>query len=292
MSWAYNQIDIFFMTQDIPLDITTVENDRYWNKASDFGIVRSRPALTPSSLTGTSTSIPGRNGTIYPSSATRGNAKLQFDILIENSWVHNIEDDGTVMSRADILMALIRDTKTISYKMPGVEPNFYLKTTRKIDVTIANLDKDGIVVQATMEIKPFKYWFTGNAHITIEPETAAEIPITYPNGICKPLLRFNTAGMGYINFMGNSQVIVADISQIVPGTILDTEECLCYVVGANDKPISQNSKFKGDYRELWLPKLSTDRIDGGRSQGNWTITEPLWQNIGQIYYYTKAGVDL
>lgn len=292
MSWAYNQIDIYFMSQEMPLStddtVTPSINDRYWNAASTYGIVRGRPTLTPASMNGQGVTIPGRNGTVYSSSSTRGNAKLQIDILVDNSWVHNETQNGTVTSRADILMTLIRDAKYISYKMPGVPADFYLKVTRKVDVTVGNLDKNAVIVQATLEVKPFKYKFTGLKPIIIEPNTAVEIPIKYPNGICKPLLWFRTMyGSGYINFKGKSQVLIVD--QVIANTILDTEECLCYLFDEHDEPISQNGKFKGDYRELWIPKIEPEDVDGGQ---NWNTSKPLWQNIGQIYYYTKEGVDL
>lgn len=291
MSWSYNQIDIYFMTQEMPLagpNETVGIDERHWNKASDFGIVRSRPSLTPSSLNTQGTTIPGRNGSVYPSNSTRGNAKLQIDILVENSWVHNETRDGTVASRADILMTIMRDCNYISYKMPGVSADFYLKVTRKIDVTMTNVDKDGAVVQGTFEVKPFKYKFSGLTPIVIDPNTQTNIPVAYPNGVCKPLLLFKTMnGSGHINYRGESQVITA--SQVLQNTYLDTENCLCYTVSGG-KAISQNSKFKGDYRKLWIPKRSMEDIDKGKDY--WRTMESIWQNIGLIYYYTKEGVDL
>lgn len=281
MSWSYNQIDIYFLLEEMPLGIESVdlEDDEIeWFAASTYGIVRGRPSLTLSQMQGsTGTTIPGRNGIIYPSYASRGNAKLQFDILVENSWVHNPDDDGTVQERVDMLMALIRDAKTISYKMPGCPADFYLLTTKKADCTITNVDKDCIVIQATIEIIPFKYWFKGNKANVITSAEWLNYYNDYPNGIAKPVLVFKSTGAGTLTVSTDGDSTVISGTDMELYTVLDTNRCLAYVDNGEGR-VNMNSHFTGDYTKLWIPR-----------SGEIIIASTF---NGSIDFYSKEGVDL
>lgn len=294
MSWAYNQIDVYFLTQDLPLGVSRINlddntdptNNPLWIPASRYGILRGRPTLTPSQLnSGNTVSIPGRDGVIYPSMSTRGNAKLQFDVLIENSWVHNTEDDGSVAKRMDIMMALIRDAKCISYKMPGVPATFYLIPTKKAEGTITNADENCGIVQAQIEVFPRKMWFAGNYTNQISSGNPLISESHYPDGIAKPTFRFSGNNqvtgaiyLAYVDDYNNSVTEQVYFEDVYPGTVLDTSKCLAYNIHGSGQRDNVNSSFVGDYTKLWIPK-----------NRQYTIATSI-NDILEVY--TKEGVDL
>ena len=273
MSWAFNQIDIYLLTGDLPLGVYNTDT---FIPVSRYGIVRGRPALTPSQMNTTgSTPIPGKNGVIYPASASNGNAKVQFDVLVENSWVHNETQNGTVQQRADILMALFRDAKVVSYKMPGCPANFYLKTTKKKDFTISNADKDCIVLQCTMEVVPFKYWFEGNKPILVE--TTRSFETHYPD-VAKPSFWLAENGNSGRITVNGKYISTATGKTTTRDTIIDTEKGLVYYYDDEFGQIHNvNNDWAGDYKNLWFPRNATFNVS---------------TTVGPIVVYTKEGVDL
>lgn len=290
MSWSYNQIDVYFLLEDLPLGVTEMtlvddpiddENTGKWWPASLFGLVRGRPTLTRSQMnTNNSITIPGLNGTIYNSFSTRGNAKLQFDILVENSWVHNEEDNGSVVNRVDMLQMLMTNAKYISYKMPGVAANtFYLETTLKADCTVTDADKDCSVIQAQIEVVPFKHKFSGNQARYLSEQAWFHYETHHPDGVAKPILLFNTGGSGYLicttDSRGSNQIIC---SNVPAGTILDTGKCLAYVEDDELGIVNVNDKFEGDYTNFWFPRNDSIIMSSN--------------GMGNINVYTMEGVDI
>lgn len=295
MSWSYNQIDVYFLVQDLPLGVGEVNlddhsdpiNNPVWIAASQYGILRGRITLTPSQLNNpTSVTIPGLNGVIYSSMASRTNAKLQFEILVENSWVHNEHDHGLVASRIDLLRSLIRDAKVFSYKMPGVEPNFYLKATKKAECTITDADRNCSLIQGQIEVVPFKYRFAGNVYHTVEPNNWYEHESHYPDGVAKPIIYFHSGGSGVVNLnissdpvLGPAQYNQVECKNVPAGTILDTGKCLAYYDDIEGVRNPMNDHFVGDYTKLWIPR----NRDCYFSSTN---------GINRYLVYTMEGVDL
>lgn len=148
-----------YLYDDIPRVLTKTYDFTNWIKFSDYGIMRGRPQITGSSRNGSSYTIPGRNGTIYPSNVTRGNAKVSVELLIANTWTH-ASSAFTAIERTDQLTVLLQQAKYFAYTEPGRDQDSYF-VIRDVKSTITDYDKDAQILQIEFEVHPVRYWTSG-----------------------------------------------------------------------------------------------------------------------------------
>ena len=261
MSWAYNNIDIYVTdTDDLTLD-TSVTN---WVPLSNYGILRGRPSLTLSTVEGDTITIKKKDGRPLSIDSSRKNAKLEFEILVVDTWVFT--DTSTVQDRVDILMAMLNSMKRVSYKEPGKEPYFYYVVYSKT-LTLTDADEKAATIKVSLDIHPFEYFFTGNIPVQIPSGgTSEQITVnnSFPCSLAKPIYILSGSGTIWVETDGaNAGVVTAE--EAPSATVIDTFRGLAYGV-ENGEIVPRNRYFEGDYENLWLPKFTRPQIKHTFSQ--------------------------
>lgn len=193
MSWAFNQIDVFLSTVDVDY-----ENNQptQWINVSDYGLVRSRPTITSSAFSGSSINVPGKNGLDYGVFDKRGNAKIEFEILVAYDWPHEFlrrqEYNLTVWDRIDLLQSYLNITKAFSYKEPGLGLNHFYKVKR-LTTTINDAYEEAATIKVSAEVSPYRYDFDGWRPIQLQ--NGSVIRNTYPGQPMSPTIFFQGSGV-------------------------------------------------------------------------------------------------
>lgn len=248
MSWAYNNIDVYVSLSDNILGETSVATEN-WVPLSSYGILRGRPALTPSSLEGDQLSIPGRDGSPYDLlSRRRGNAKIEFEILVVDTWVF-ADMELTIQDRVDIILALINGMKRVSYKMPGKEPYFYY-IVYKSSATLTDADEKAATIKVQCDVHPFEYFFTGNIPIEIPASGTVQVNNSFPCSVCMPTYVV-AGGGGDLYLDSNYRVSVS--SSLNHAAMLDT---FTWIVSDLSGQENLNRYFSGEYSDLHIPSHS------------------------------------
>lgn len=244
-NWAFNQIDVYLTATDNVLGETSVVNNR-WVPLSTYGILRGRMALTPSTVEGNQLSIPKRDGKTYSVDSCRGNAKLEFEILIADEWAHK-SLNKTVRERSDIVMAHLNNAKRIAYKQPGRAADSYF-LIYKTTLTVTDGDEKAYTIKASMEVHPFEFLFSGNTPVTIAANSSTTVNNALPLSLCKP--SFVIEGTGSVAVSGT----VSSIKEVPSGTLLDTFTGL---VSNQNGSQNRNDYLDGDYEGLYIPQSSS-----------------------------------
>lgn len=241
MSWAYNDIDVYLTeTRDDQYFEPAV--NEYWTPVSDYGIVRSRVVLTPSTYDGNQVTIPGRDGRPYETDRSRGNAKIEFEVLVVDSWVF-ASSQSSVRERADELMALINRARRISYKQPGKPAEGYF-LIYKTTLTVTDADEKAIVVKVSLEVHPYEWLFSGNQGLYISPNETKTIVIPQRCNVAMPYLELN--GVGTLRVSGSNDYLEKSEGGAVH---IDTWRFTAEYWPSRN---SANLILSGDYDSLWL----------------------------------------
>lgn len=255
VDWAYNDIDVYVSASDNILGETSV-NTNSWVPLSTYGLLRSRVALTPSTVEGTSIPIPGRDGKAYSTDSGHGNAKLEFEILIADEWVHRLSEttaNMTVRARYDMVAALLNNARRIAYKQPGRSANSYF-IVYKTTLTFQDADEKAFVIKAQMEVFPFEFFLNGNTPTTIAVNGTHTFTNPMPNSDCCPTYLIGN-GQGKIGVKVNNAAdftyvkvakTVAEQDQANKVTI-DTYLGLVYTIKTKD---NRNDYISGDLKLL------------------------------------------
>ena len=199
VNWTYNDIDVYLSSSDNILGETSV-NTTSWVPLSTYGLLRSRVALTPSTVEGTAITVPGRDGKTYSTDSGRGNAKIEFEILIADEWAHRTAEataNMTVRQRADMVAALLNNVRRVAYKQPGRTADSYFmvyKTTQ----TFQDADEKAFVINVQMEVHPFEFYLSGNAPIVLGDHGVGTYANSFPNSECRPTYVIGNASSGII----------------------------------------------------------------------------------------------
>jgi phage-related protein len=251
--WTYNQIDVYASEKDNVLGETSVATNN-WVPLSIYGLLRGRPTLTPSTVEGDSISIPGRDGTSYETDSSRGNAKLEFEVLVVDAWPY-AGATTTVQERCNLLFDKIYNTKRIAYKEPGKDADSYYMVY-KTQITITDAYKEAQTLKIQMEVYPFEFFLSGNAAITVAARSTKTITNTLPGSLCKPTYVFSKAGSG----AGGSIYVGSSVKlTYAPPTnpdptkpvVVDTFTEMAYY---QDSYANANRYLSGDYSDLWVPR--------------------------------------
>lgn len=265
-NWTYNQIDVYLTDTDNILGETSVVNER-WVSLSTYGLLRGRVALTPSTVEGTQLQIPRRDGKTYTVDSARGNAKLDFELLIADDWPHKSLNQ-TIRTRADIVMAYLNSAKRIAYKQPGRAADSYF-LVYKTTLTLTDADEKAMTIKVSMEVHPFEFLLSGNAPVQIGPNYSITMNNAFPLSVCKP--SFVVGGTGNITVDGHT---VTATKTVPANTLIDTFTGL---VSDQTGVYNRNDYFDGDYEGLYIPTKESVSITNGFSQ---TIT--LYVRRGMI----------
>lgn len=240
MSWAYNDIDIYLSSSDIGPGDTTIDNK--WTPVSDYGILRSRVALTPSTYDGDQIKIMGRDGRPYTTDRSRKNAKIDAEILVVDTWIFK-NYHTTVRERADLIMAMLNSAKFMSYKQPGKPADGYFQVYNTT-ITITDADEKAIVIKVSFEVHPLEWLFAGNASLIFAASQTRTVEIPKQCAVAMPV--YDMTGTGTITVNGpNASLAKSDGGRV----ILDTWK---YIARYSPSGNNANLILDGDYEELWL----------------------------------------
>lgn len=261
VDWAYNDIDVYVSASDNILGETSV-NTNSWVPLSTYGLLRSRVALTPSTVEGNSFTIPGRDGKTYSTDSGHGNAKLEFEILIADEWVHRASEttaNMTVRARYDMVAALLNNARRIAYKQPGRSANSYF-IVYKTTLTFQDADEKAFVIKAQMEVFPFEFYLDGNVPITIKdrtkfPQDRYGFSNPLPFSDCYPTIVVG-GGLGKITITptgmpGYPGGEIQYLSEVPQNTIIDSFLNLAYYSSGNNRT-NRNMYFLGDFRKIMV----------------------------------------
>lgn len=266
MSWAYNDIDIYVTDTENILGETSVAN---WVSLSNYGILRGRPALTLSTVEGDSITIKKKDGRPMSIDSSRGNAKLEFEILVADTWVFK-SSQTTVYDRIDILLSILNQIKRVSYKEPGKDPYFYY-IVYKTSLTLNDADEKAATIKVSMDIHPYEFFFVGNVPVAIE--SSEEFNNILPCSRCMPTYIFSGSGELYLDY-GNGDVRPSVSAEDAPEmTVLDTFTGLVYGLQQED---NRNRYMSGLYSDLWFDGNSQVTVHS-------TFSEP-------VVIYTRKGI--
>lgn len=263
MAWAYNDIDVYVTETDNILGETVIDStsqNALWVSLSTYGILRGRPTLTSSTFEGDSVTIKMRDGRPMAIDKSRKNAKLEFEILVADTWVFASRTD-TVWDRINILQSLLYSAKRISYKEPGKSNNFYY-LIYNTSVTITDADKKAAAVKVSMDIHPFEFLLSGNRGLTVPSNGYLEINNLLPKSTCMPT--FAVSGTGSILLLelsGQAYETIGGVSVITAPspTILETFTGIAWTI-LDGNITNATQCFNGDYQSLWLPANRTLRV--------------------------------
>lgn len=266
VNWTYNDIDVYLSSSDNILGETSV-NTTSWVPLSTYGLLRSRVALTPSTVEGTAITVPGRDGKTYSTDSGRGNAKIEFEILIADEWAHRTAEataNMTVRQRADMVAALLNNVRRVAYKQPGRTADSYFmvyKTTQ----TFQDADEKAFVINVQMEVHPFEFYLSGNAPIVLGDHGVGTYANSFPNSECRPTYVIGNASSGiitltkqgassYFNYIRIRKPISQDAGNEV---VLDSFLQLIYSKSSID---NMNSYIDGDVQGVRFPQGITTTI--------------------------------
>lgn len=273
--WSYNDIDVYISSYDNILGEVSVETSS-WVALSTYGLLRGRPKLTPSTVSANGLEIPGRDGTTYQVDSRRGNAKIEFEILIADEWVHKgaQELDGlSVRDRTDIVFSLCNLMKRVAWKCPGRDADSYF-LVYKVKLTPTDGYDVAQVIKVELEVHPFEWFFEGNKPEITELKTLqVENPI--PFSVCKPVYVFQ--GTGSITVTNTTTGASGTVSATAyPGNlevVLDTWKQIAYT---KESTLNANRFLNGEYSNLWIFEGETVNITH-----NFT---------NEITVYTRKGI--
>lgn len=266
--WSYDDIDVYLSPSDNILGETSVATQN-WVPLSTYGLLRSRVALTPSTVEGNSLSIPGKDGKSYAVDSGRGNAKLDFEVLVADEWVHKTLNSD-VRTRTDTVVSLLNRAFRIAYKQPGRTANSYF-IIYKTTLTINDADELVSSIKVQMEVHPFEFFFDGNTKIEIAANGTYTFSNPLPYSACNPSVVFPEYTTGYVTF--NSKNLIID-KQLDPNTVVDSFKNLAYLSGTLD---NKNDYFVGNYKSVML-------LPGGATS---TIANHTSKTL---YLYTRKGI--
>lgn len=277
--WSYNDIDVYITPTENVLGEVSVDTNN-WTALSLYGLVRGRPKLTPSTVTANGLEIPGRDGTTYQVDSRRGNAKIEFEILIADEWVHRqLEREKpeiaglSVRERTDIVFSLCNLMKRVAWKCPGRDADSYF-LVYKVKLTPTDGYDVAQVIKVELEVHPFEWFFSGNIpEITEVKSLTVENPI--PFSVCKPVYVFK--GTGSITVTNTVTGASGTVSATAyPGNldvVLDTWKQIAYT---KDNILNANKYLNGEYSNLWIFEGETVEITH-----NFT---------NEITVYTRKGI--
>lgn len=255
VDWAYNDIDVYLSPSDNILGETSV-NTNSWVPLSTYGLLRSRVALTPSTVEGTSISIPCRDGKAISTDSGRGNAKIEFEVLIADEWVHRASEttaNMTLRERYDMVAALLNNTKRVAYKQPGRSANSYF-IVYKTNLTFQDADEKVFIIKAQMEVHPFEFYFVGNIPTTIAVNATETFTNFLPLSECGPIyLVGNGAGSIKIKLNDSATWLEVKVAKAINESdaankvAIDTTKNLVYTIKTKD---NRNDYISGDLKLL------------------------------------------
>lgn len=250
--WSYNDIDVYITPTENVLGEVSVDTNN-WTALSLYGLVRGRPKLTPSTVTANGLEIPGRDGTTYQVDSRRGNAKIEFEILIADEWVHRqLEREKpeiaglSVRQRTDIVFSLCNLMKRVAWKCPGRDADSYF-LVYKVKLTPTDGYDVAQVIKVELEVHPFEWFFEGNQPLTTtQGSLLVENPIPFSR--CMPVYIIKGAGHLYIGSQSTGITATAyGNNQIV----IDTWKEMVYVKDSNPV-VNANRYVSGDLSNLWI----------------------------------------
>lgn len=278
-----------YLYDEIPYSTDTTYEFNGWIPLSKYGIMRERPQITGSSRSGSSITIPGRNGSTYPADITRGNAKVSIDLLVANTWTH-ANSAYSAIERADQLITMAMQAKYFAFKEPGRDIDSYF-VIRNVNTTLSDAYEDAQVVKIDFEVHPVRYWISGLLAFPIGPgDNGKTIYNNYPvvtgndtewrcgtdfytppagspnpylhyernSEIIRPVFVIENGGTVdisiYLNSESGSMQKITEIKakNLENFTVLDTNKCLAWTY-LNNEVANRNTKFSGDYTLLWTP---------------------------------------
>lgn len=271
MTWAYNEIDVYISLVDNILGEVSVDTEN-WAPLSDYGIIRGRPTLTPSTVEADAIQIPGRDGNTYTVDSRRGNAKVEFEILIADTWTHANSEFGDVRERTNLVFTYMNNAKRIAWKCPGREADSYF-LIYKCGITITDAYEQAQLLKISLEVHPFEWMFEGNKPELIE-QGSLTVDNPFPLSRCMPVYTFSGAGSLMINGQSLYAVTASAISGN-PTVVLDTwKEIVYYESGGEIK--NANKYLTGDYTNLWIYENESVTINSSF--------------VSNVYVYTRKGI--
>ena len=280
--WSYNDIDVYITPTENILGEVSVDTNN-WTALSLYGLVRGRPKLTPSTVTANGLEIPGRDGTTYQVDSRRGNAKIEFEILIADEWVHRQLEQTkpeiaglSVRERTDIVFSLCNLMKRVAWKCPGRDADSYF-LVYKVKLTPTDGYDVAQVIKVELEVHPFEWFFEGNKPEITELKTL-QVENPTPFSLCKPVYVFS--GIGSITVTNtithaSGSISVTSAPSGSPQLVLDTWTEMAYIKDTD--PIVNASRYiSGDYTNLWI-------FDGETVDITHTFTN-------EITVYTRKGI--
>lgn len=268
--WAYNDIDVYLSPSDNILGETSVATQN-WVPLSTYGLLRSRVALTPSTVEGNALTIPAKDGKSYSIDSGRGNAKLEFEVLIADEWVHK-DLNSNVRTRTDMVASLLNRARRIAYKQPGRSANSYF-IIYKTTLTINDADEKVSSIKAQMEVHPFEFFLSGNTAVSIAVNGTYTIDNGLPFSDCYPSVVCR--GDGEVQFTANGVTTsLWPINTVPENTVADAFLNMAYDKNTKD---NRNQYFNSDF------KIDM-RIPGGASV---VVTNRM--NYA-ITLYTRKGI--
>lgn len=244
MSWAFNELDVFMSDTDVDFENHSTTG---WFNVSDYGTVRSRPTITSSTFSGSSINIPGKNGLDYESFDKRGNAKIEFEILIAEDWPHArlYNPPKSVWDRIDVLLARLYTAKVISYQEPGKEATFFYKVKR-LTATITDAYAEAATIKATAEVTPFRYDFSGWAPTQLQ--NGSVFQNKYAGMPCAPALFISgTGAIAVYNSISKEVGVIASANDTNDAIVIDSEKMLAYF---ESDMSNANAYLEGNYDVL------------------------------------------
>lgn len=252
--WSWNQIDVYVSLFDNILGDASVDS-QYWVPLSNYGLLRGRVALKPSTVEGNSESIPGRDGKPYSVYSSRGNATLSFELLIADTWIPDHKQlNMTIRQRMDTIEAYLNRARRIAYKQPGKDAESYFEVY-KVKITEQDAYEEAGTVKAEIEVHPFEFYFSGNIPITIPANQNVSFNIGIPFGTCMPY---------YVIPGGSGSIHVSTFTGSFTGTnvpadtIVDSYHGLVYDSASG--MVNRNAYFDGSFDILHLKEGTTGTI--------------------------------
>lgn len=277
--WSWNQIDVYVSLFDNILGDASVES-QYWVPLSNYGLLRGRVALKPSTVEGNSESIPGRDGKPYSVYSSRGNATLSFELLVADTWIPDHKQlNMTIRQRMDTIEAYLNRARRIAYRQPGREAESYFEVY-KVKITEQDAYEEVGTVKAEIEVHPFEFYFSGNIPITVPKDGYVTINNDLPMDACHPSFVIPSNWYyGYIRISTESYdwgefELMTELPTGI-NAVIDSHRGLIYA--AENTSVNLNAFFDGDFKSLWLP--SNAHVDVNNASDKAAIT-----------MYTRGGI--
>ena len=277
--WSWNEIDVYVSLYDNVLGDASVATN-LWVPLSNYGLLRGRVALKPSTVEGNSETIPGRDGKPYSVYSSRGNATLSFELLVADEWIPTHKQlNMTLRQRLDTIEAYLNRARRIAYKQPG-RPCISYFEVYKVKLTENDAYEEAQTLKAEIEVHPFEFYFSGNAPITILKNTYTIVNNALPMDECCPSFVVPQGFDGSISVSIPNVYTPSSFDEITTSgapvsTIIDTFHGLVYA--AADASVNINAYFDGDFKDLWLPSASGIRVTNSSTTYD-------------IVMYTRGGI--